>query len=66
MHEDLRESLDHVLVSEQLYDNSKKRIWLFDGLVINNDHLNDDDHKAVGSTDHGLVKVSFAYRPFTS
>lgn len=61
--DDLRESLDHVLVSEQHYDNSKKRVWLFDGLVINNDHLNSDDHKITGSTDHGLVKVAFAYRP---
>lgn len=66
VHDDLRESLDHVLVSEQLYDNSKKRVWLFDGLVINNDHLNNEDQKAVGSTDHGLVKVGFAYQPFTA
>lgn len=65
VHEDLRESLDHVLVSEQHYDNSKKRVWLFDGLVINNDHLNSEDHKASGTGDHGLVKVSFAYRPFS-
>ena len=33
VHQDLRESLDHVLVSEQFYDNSRKRLWLFDGLV---------------------------------
>ena len=46
--QDLRESLDHVLVSEQFYDNSRKRRWLFDGLVINNDHLNTEDHKANG------------------
>ena len=39
VHQDLRESLDHVLVSEQFYDNSRRRLWLFDGLVINNDHL---------------------------
>ena len=42
---DLRESLDHVLVSEQFYDHSKRRIWLFDGLTINNDHLNSDEHR---------------------
>ncbi len=63
VHEDLRESLDHVLVSEQFYDNSRKRQWLFDGLVINNDHLDGDDHRETGSTDHGVVKVSFRYRP---
>jgi len=66
VHDDLRESLDHVLVSEQFYDNSKSRIWLFDGLVINNDHLDGQDHKATGSSDHGLVKVSFTYQPFTA
>lgn len=66
VHDDLRESLDHVLVSEQFYDNSRKRIWLFDGLMINNDHLNTEDHKAAGSGDHGLVKVAFAYRPFAT
>jgi hypothetical protein len=42
VHNDLRESLDHVLVSEQFYDNSRRRLWLFDGLSINNDHLNED------------------------
>ena len=59
VHQDFRESLDHILVSEQLYDNSRKRKWLFDGLVINNDHLNFDDHKESGTSDHGVVKVSF-------
>ena len=66
VHDDLRESLDHVLVSEQFYDNSYRRLWLFDGLIINNDHLNDDDadaHRTKGTGDHGLVKVSFKYRP---
>ena len=33
------------------------RLWLFDGLVINNDHLNDENHKATGTGDHGVVKV---------
>jgi endonuclease/exonuclease/phosphatase family metal-dependent hydrolase len=63
VHDDLRESLDHVLVSEQFYDNSRRRLWLFDGLIINNDHLNDADHRRDGSTDHGVVRVTFAYRP---
>jgi predicted extracellular nuclease len=63
VHEDLRESLDHVLVSEQFYDNSRKRVWLFDGLVINNDHLNFENHKDVGTGDHGVVKVSFKFKP---
>jgi predicted extracellular nuclease len=63
VHEDLRESLDHVLVSEQFYDNSHRRLWLFDGLIINNDHLNDEDHRGNGTGDHGIVKVAFTYRP---
>ena len=64
VHNDLRESLDHVLVSEQHYDNSLRRVWLFDGLMINNDHLDNDDHRATGTGDHGLVKVSFRYQPY--
>lgn len=63
VHQDIRESLDHILVSEQLYDNSRRRRWLFDGMAINNDHLNDDDHKATGSTDHGIVRAVFKHRP---
>jgi hypothetical protein len=64
VHQDLRESLDHVLVSEQFYDNSRKRQWVFDGLVINNDHLNFDNHKDTGTGDHGVVGVRFKHRPF--
>ena len=63
VHNDLRESLDHILVSEQFYDNSERRMWLFDGLIINNDHLNDEDHKATGTGDHGVVRVGFTWAP---
>ena len=63
VHQDLRESLDHVLVSEQFYDHSLRRRWLFDGLAISNDHLNEEDHRATGTGDHGVVKVSFRWRP---
>jgi predicted extracellular nuclease len=66
VHQDLRESLDHVLVSEQFYDNSRRRLWLFDGLVINNDHLNEEDHRGRGTGDHGIVRVSFRWRPAAS
>jgi hypothetical protein len=61
--EDLRESLDHVLVSEQFYDNSRRRLWLFDGLMINNDHLNLEDRRESGTGDHGIVRVAFRWRP---
>ncbi|WP_128367933.1 endonuclease/exonuclease/phosphatase family protein [Phycicoccus flavus] len=63
VHEDLRESLDHVLVSEEFYDHGRRRVWLFDGLAIVNDHLDDADHKATGTSDHGVVVVRFRYRP---
>lgn len=63
VYQDVRESLDHVLVSEEFYDFSSERIWGFHELTIENDHLNSDDHDANGSTDHGLVRVEFRYRP---
>lgn len=63
VHQDIRESLDHILVSEQLYDNSRRRRWMFDGLAINNDHLNFENHKADGTNDHGIVRAVFAHRP---
>ncbi len=58
-----RESLDHILVSQEFYDNSRRRIWAFDGLEIANDHLNADDHKVSGTGDHGVVRARFRYRP---
>ena len=58
-----RESLDHILVSQEFYDNSRKRIWAFDGMQVVNDHLNEDNHKETGTTDHGIVKASFKYQP---
>lgn len=58
-----RESLDHILVSQEFYDNSRKRIWAFKGMEIFNDHLNTDNHKDNGTTDHGIVQAEFEYRP---
>lgn len=66
VYQDFRESLDHILVSEQLYDNSKRRRWLFDGLIVNNDHLNYEDHKAAGTNDHGIVRATFKYKPINA
>ncbi|OVZ58828.1 nuclease [Pigmentiphaga sp. NML080357] len=63
VHQDIRESLDHILVSQEFYDNSRKRLWMFDGLVINNDHLNFPDHKGLGTNDHGIIRATFKYRP---
>jgi hypothetical protein len=59
----MRESLDHILVSEQFYDHSRRRRWLFDGMTINNDHLDFDNHKADGTNDHGIIRAVFKHRP---
>jgi hypothetical protein len=63
VYQDQRESLDHILVSQEFYDNSRKRIWAFDGLEIANDHLNVADHRESGTGDHGVVRARFRYRP---
>lgn len=63
VHQNSRESLDHILVSQEFYDNSKKRVWAFKGTEIVNDHLNDGNHKETGTTDHGIVKAMFEFRP---
>ncbi len=61
--QDMMESLDHVLVSEEFYDNSRRRLWVFDGMTVNNDHLNFDDHKESGTNDHGIICARFRYDP---
>jgi endonuclease/exonuclease/phosphatase family metal-dependent hydrolase len=63
VHQRMRESLDHILVSEQFYDHSRRRRWLFDGMTVNNDHLDFDNHKADGTNDHGIVRAVFKHRP---
>jgi hypothetical protein len=63
IYQDAMESLDHIFVSEEFYDNSRRRIWMFDGLTINNDHLHYDDHKESGTNDHGIVCATFKYKP---
>jgi endonuclease/exonuclease/phosphatase family metal-dependent hydrolase len=63
IYQNTHESLDHLLVSQEFYDNSRKRLWAFKGIDIYNDHLNEDDHKADGTSDHGVVRATFEYRP---
>jgi len=63
VYQNKRESLDQILVSQEFYDNSKKRIWAFKGMTVFNDHLNDEDHKDTGTADHGIVRAQFEYRP---
>lgn len=58
-----RESLDHILVSEQFYDNSSDRLWAFKEMTVENDHLNFDDHKNSGTCDHGVIRAAFKWKP---
>ncbi|SFK01258.1 endonuclease/exonuclease/phosphatase family protein [Celeribacter neptunius] len=58
-----RESLDHILFSQEFYDHSKKRLWAFDEMTVDNDHLNLEDHKASGTNDHGILRVGFKWKP---
>lgn len=58
-----RASLDHIMFSQECYDNSKKHLWAFDEMLVHNDHLNYDDHKKSGTSDHGVVRVGFRWKP---
>ncbi len=60
---DQHDSLDHILVSEEFYDNSKDRLWAFDGMTVENDHLNFEDHKTSGTNDHGVIRTAFKWKP---
>ena len=57
------ETLDHILVSEQFYDYSKKRKWSFKELRVFNDYLEDEDR---ASGDHGVVTSEFVFHPIKS
>lgn len=62
-----RESLDHILVSEQFYDHSRKRVWTFEELKVFNDYLLDDDvvsNKDKTVSDHALVTATFRHNPW--
>ena len=63
IYQNFRESLDHILVSQEFYDNSRHRLWAFKGMDVTNDHLNWDNHKEDGSSDHGVIRAQFEYRP---
>lgn len=64
IHQDIHGSLDHILVSEELYDNSQERLWKFDKLDIFNDHLNGQNlNEDELPNDHGVVRAQFSYHP---
>ncbi len=58
-----RESLDHILFSEEFYDHSSDRLWAFDEMLVANDHLNYKDHKVSGTGDHGVIRAGFRWKP---
>ena len=59
-HRNVREVIDHVLVSEQFYEASEKRLWSFREMRILNDHI---DQVSRETTDHGVVRAAFDWNP---
>ncbi len=57
------ESLDHIFVSEEFYDHSRKRFWSFRELEVFNDHLNRESFEDEGASDHGCVRAYFDWNP---
>jgi predicted extracellular nuclease len=60
--EGIRESLDHVLVSQHFYDYSDNRVWSFNEMRVFNDHL-EDEEEDIHLSDHAVVKATFDYNP---
>lgn len=60
VHKNIEEIIDHVLVSEQFYEHSRRRHWAFREMRVLNDHLDEAD-PAHG--DHGAVRVAFDWWP---
>jgi len=63
LHNNRRESLDHILVSEQFYDYSRNRKWSFKEMRVINDHLDNDKKVNKLATDHGTMCATFVYSP---
>ena len=56
----VREVIDHMLVSEQFYDWSDRRLWAFTEMRFFNDHVPAADRT---QSDHGQVRASFDWEP---
>lgn len=48
--------IDHILVSEEFFAQSRDAVWRHDGTVVWNDYLFDKDP---ATSDHGIIKASF-------
>ncbi len=55
-HNGLKDTLDHILFSEQFYPFSRNKLWSFKEMNVWNDHVGDDTKK---TTDHGIIKTTF-------
>jgi hypothetical protein len=56
----VRQVIDHVLVSEQFYDWSERRLWAFKEMRFYNDHVPVEHRSA---SDHAQVRASFDWEP---
>lgn len=56
----VREVIDHALVSEQFYDYSDKRLWSFREMQFFNDHIG---HASHAESDHAQLRISFQWAP---
>ncbi len=74
VHNGERESLDHILVSQHLYDYSRRRSWSFRRMEVYNDHLderlrNENRTSAAAAlkrkmlSDHAGIVAVFDYNP---
>ena len=54
----VRDTLDHILVSEEFYENSNRAKWSFREAKILNDSI-DDESKA--TSDHGVISAHFGW-----
>lgn len=66
IHQGFRDSLDHILLSQEFYDYSAHRVWSFRESTIFNDHLShakDGPDHEVHVSDHGAVRAVFEHNP---
>ena len=66
IHQDMMESLDHILVSQEFYDRNPQRIGVVSNLRYFNDHLFDsqlsDDKRDRIASDHGQLVAEIRLR----
>ncbi len=55
-HDGMKDTLDHILFTEQFYPHSKNCVWSFKEMKVWNDHVEDG---LSYTSDHGIVKAVF-------